>query len=54
MVLTTGRVGIVENHGQTVGGAFRQFYVTLNHSLEHQLLEMTFHLVVNLIGQTQT
>ena len=52
MVLRAGRVGIVENNGQPMTGALREFHITLNHGFEHQLLEMTLHFVVNLVGQT--
>ena len=34
--------------------SLREFHVTLDDGLEHQFLEVTFHLVVNLVGQTQT
>ena len=33
---------------------FAQFYVTLNHGVEHQLLEVTFHLIVYLVCLSQT
>ena len=35
-------------------GTLREFHVTLDNGLEHQLLEVTFHLVINLVGQAQT
>ena len=33
---------------------FAKFYVALNHGLEYQLLEVSLHLVVNLVGKTKT
>ena len=32
---------------------FAQLHVTLNDRLEDQFLEMSFHLVIDLVGQTQ-
>ena len=54
MVLGTCGVGVVENDGQTVAGAFRELHVALDDGLENQFLEMAFHLVVDLVGQAQT
>ena len=54
MVLTAGGVCVVKDDGKTVTRTLAQFDVTLDDGLEHQLLEMTFHLVVDLVGQTQT
>ena len=34
-------------------GGFGQLHITLYHGLEHQLLEVTFHIAINLIGQTE-
>ncbi len=40
--------------GKTVALTLAQLHVALDDGLEHQLLEVALHLVVNLIGQTQT
>ena len=53
MVLRTGGVCVVEDHGQTVAGTLRQFHVTLDDGLEHQFLEVALHLVVDLVGQSE-
>ena len=54
MVFRTCRVGIVENHGQSVAWTLAELHVALNDGLEHKLLEVSFHLVVYLIGQSES
>ena len=54
VVLASGRVGIVEDYRQTVARALAQFHVSLYDCLEHELLEMAFHLVVYLVGESET
>ena len=51
MVLGSGRVGVVQDDGQSVAGAFAQLDIALYDGLEDQLLEVALHLVVNLVGQ---
>ena len=53
VVLTTSRLGIVKNNGQAVTWTFAQFHVALYHRFEHQLLEMSLYLIVDLVGQAQ-
>ena len=35
-------------------GTLREFYVTLDDCLEYQFLEVTFHLVVDLVCQSES
>ena len=52
MVFAAGRIGIIEDNGQTMAGTFAELDVTLNNSFEYEFLEVTFHFVVDLVGQT--
>ena len=54
MVLGAVRLCVVEDDGKAVALALAQLHVALDDGLEHQLLEVALHLVVNLVGQTQT
>ena len=35
-------------------GRFGELHVALHHRFEHQFLEVAFHLIVDLVGQSQT
>ena len=54
MVFRTCRVGIVENHGQSVAWTLAELHVALYDGLENEFLEVSFHFVVYLIGQSET
>ena len=54
MVLATSRVGVIEDNRKTMAWTLRQLHVSLYHGFEYQLLEVTFHLVVYLVGQPET
>ena len=53
MVFASCRVCVVKYDRQAVTWAFAEFHVSLYHRFEHELLEMAFHLVVNLIGEAK-
>ncbi len=45
---------IVEDDWETVARTFAQLHVALDDGLEHQFLEVSLHLVVNLVGKAET
>ena len=53
MVFGSGGVRIVQDCGESVAGGFAQFYIALDDGVEHQFLEVAFHLVVYLVGLAQ-
>ena len=54
MVLRSGGVSVIEDHRQTVAGALRELHVALDHGFEDQFLEMTLHLIIDLVGKSQS
>ena len=54
MILGSCRVCIIENDRQTMAGSLGELHVALDDGLEHQFLEVALHLVVDLVGQSQT
>ena len=54
MVACAHAVRIVEDGGEAVAGSFRELDVAVDDRLEDQFLEVALHLVLDLIGQTQT
>ena len=53
MVFAACRLSVVENNGQAVTWTFAQFHIALYHRFEHQFLEMSLYLIVDLVGQAQ-
>ena len=53
MVLCSCGIGIIQYYWKSVRRTLRQFYVSLYYGLEHQLLEVALHLVINLVGESQ-
>ena len=53
IVLGSCRIGIIQDGRDSMAGCLAQFYITLDDGLEYQFLKMAFHLVINLICQTQ-
>ena len=54
MVLSTIRLGVVENDGKAMALTLAQLDVALDDGLEYQLLEVALHLIVNLVGKAKT
>ena len=53
VVACSCRVGIVEYDRQSVAWALAKLDVALDDGLENEFLEVTFHLVVDLVGQSE-
>ena len=53
MVLGTCGIRIVKDDRETVARGFAEFDVPLDDGFEDQFLEMFFHFIINLVGQTQ-
>ena len=54
MVLRSRGVSIIKDDRQTMAWAFRKLHVALNHCFENQFLEMTLHLIIDLVGKSQS
>ena len=51
MVLGSIAFCIVKDNWETMARALAQLHVALDYGLEHQFLEVAFHLVVYLVGK---
>ena len=54
MVLRTGGVCIIKDGRHAMAWRFAQLDITVDYGFEDQLLEVAFHFIVYLIGQSQT
>ena len=53
MVLGSVGIGIIKNGRNPVARRFAQFDIAMYNRLENQFLEMSFHLIVYLISQSE-
>ena len=53
VVLAACALCVVEDGRQTVAWTLAEFDISLDDGFEHQFLEMPFHLVIDLVGQTK-
>ena len=45
---------VILQYGYTVRGSFAQTHIAGDDGIEHQVSEMTFHFLINLIAEAQT
>ena len=53
MILGSGGIRIVKDGWDTMARCFAQFDISVYNGLENQFLEMSFHFIIYLIGQSE-